>query len=186
MDIIRTKEDLKNWIKQDYISYEMKYPFAARFTYGENWELFSYMRNLRYLEYYTNKKQKPWDILYRAWYKLKHRKNCKYRDIFISPNSVGPGFHIVHRGFRHILSGTKIGKNCELLPMVLIGKKKPDINDWQIIIGDNCYISTGVTILGPLTIGNNVIIAAGAVVTKSIPDNCIVAGIPAKIIKKTE
>ena len=50
-------------------------------------------------------------------------------------------------------------------------------------MGDNCYISTNVTILGPVNIGNNVVIAAGAVVTKDIPDNCTVAGIPAKIVK---
>lgn len=42
------------------------------------------------------------------------------------------------------------------------------------------------TILPGVTIGNNVIIAAGAVVTKDIPDNCIAAGVPAKVIKQLE
>lgn len=101
----------------------MVHPFAARFTYGENWELFAYMRNLRYLEYYINKSQKPWDRFLKAYYWLKHRKNCKKLNISIAPNSVGPGFHIQHRGFRHILPGTKIAKNCEILPNVLMGKK---------------------------------------------------------------
>lgn len=104
-------------------------------------------------------------------------------DIYIAPNSVGPGFHLVHRCFRHILNGTKIGANCEILPLVLMGKKRPDIKDFHINIGDNCYISTGVTILAPINIGNNVTIAAGAVVTKDVPSDCIVAGVPAKIIK---
>ena len=49
--------------------------------------------------------------------------------------------------------------------------------------GNNCYISTGVTILGPVNIGNNVTIAAGAVVINDIPDNCVVGGVPAKILK---
>ena len=88
-----------------------------------------------------------------------------------------------HRGFRHILSGTKIGRNCEILPNVLMGKKRPDLIDYHIVIGNDCYISTGVTILAPITIGNNVTIAAGAVVTKDVPDNCVVGGIPAKILK---
>ena len=52
------------------------------------------------------------------------------------------------------------------------------------IIGDNVHISAGARILGPIHIGNNVIIGANAVVVKDVPDNCIVAGIPAKIIKK--
>ena len=162
----------------------MDHPGAARFTYGENWELFSYMRNLRFLEYYINKpKQYPWDKILRGNRWIKHRRNCKLQDVYISPNTAGHGFHLVHRGFCHILTGSRIGANCEILPMVLIGKKRPDLEEWQITIGDNCYISTGVTILGPINIGNNVIIAAGAVVTKDIPDNCIVAGVPAKIIK---
>ena len=67
--------------------------------------------------------------------------------------------------------------------MVLIGNKLPKYQGNKIIIGDNCFISTGVTILGPIRIGDNVTIGAGAVLTKDIPDNCIVAGIPAKIIK---
>ncbi|MFV5772614.1 DapH/DapD/GlmU-related protein, partial [Pediococcus acidilactici] len=44
-------------------------------------------------------------------------------------------------------------------------------------------IGGNVTILPGVTIGNNVVVAAGAVVTKDIPDNCVVAGVPAKMIK---
>lgn len=177
---------LKSWIKTDYESYKMKHHYAARLTYGENWELFAYMRNLRYLEYYTNKKKKPIDNVLRFYYWLKHRKNCKKTGIFIMPNSVGPGFHLQHRGFRHILPGSHIGANCEILPMVLMGKKTKGLEEASIVVGDNCYIGVGVTILGPVTIGNNVIIAAGAVVTKDIPDNAVVAGVPAKIKKIKE
>lgn len=72
----------------------MKHPIAAKFTYGENWDLYSYMRTLRYLEYYTNKTQQPWDKILKTYYWLKHRKNCKKFDISIAPNSVGPGFHL--------------------------------------------------------------------------------------------
>lgn len=52
-----------------------------------------------------------------------------------------------------------------------------------IKIGSNCWIGSKVTILDGVTIGNNCIIAAGSVVTKSIPANCIVGGVPAKTIK---
>ena len=52
------------------------------------------------------------------------------------------------------------------------------------IIGDNVHISAGARILGPIKIGNNVIIGANAVVVKDVPDNCVVAGSPAKIIKE--
>lgn len=48
------------------------------------------------------------------------------------------------------------------------------------------WIGGNVTILPGVTIGNNVVIAAGAVVTKDIPDNCVAGGVPAKILKPLE
>lgn len=51
-----------------------------------------------------------------------------------------------------------------------------------IEIGDNVFVGSGTHILYDTKIGNNVIIGTCSVVTKDIPDNCIVAGVPAKII----
>ena len=45
-------------------------------------------------------------------------------------------------------------------------------------------LGANVTIIGPVHIGNNVTVAVGAVVVKDVPDNCMVAGGPAKIIKQ--
>lgn len=56
----------------------------------------------------------------------------------------------------------------------------------SILIKKNAWIGAGATILQGVTIGENAIIAAGAVVTKDVPDNTIVGGIPAKIIKDIE
>jgi acetyltransferase-like isoleucine patch superfamily enzyme len=52
-----------------------------------------------------------------------------------------------------------------------------------IHIGSNCWIGSKVTVLDGVTIGNGCIIAAGAVVTKSFPDNCVIGGVPARVIK---
>lgn len=54
----------------------------------------------------------------------------------------------------------------------------------DIKIGDGCWIASGAIIIGKVEIGDNVIIAAGSVVTKSIPSKVMVGGVPAKIIKK--
>ncbi len=54
----------------------------------------------------------------------------------------------------------------------------------DIVIGTGCWITTNVTIIGGVTIGDNVIITAGAVVTKDIPSSVIVGGVPAKVIKQ--
>jgi len=55
-----------------------------------------------------------------------------------------------------------------------------------VTIGSDVWIGANVIVLPGVTIGNNSVIAAGAVVTKSIPDNCIVAGVPAKVIRVRE
>lgn len=52
-----------------------------------------------------------------------------------------------------------------------------------IIIGKNCWIGSKVTILDGVKIGNGCILAAGSVITKSFPDNSIIGGIPAKLLK---
>lgn len=54
----------------------------------------------------------------------------------------------------------------------------------EIIIGKNVWIGDKAAVLSGVHVGNNVIIAANAVVTKDVPDNCIVGGVPAKILKK--
>lgn len=51
-------------------------------------------------------------------------------------------------------------------------------------IGDNVVIFAGAKIIGAVDIGNNVVVGANAVVTKDVPDNYVVGGIPAKVISR--
>lgn len=68
-----------------------------------------------------------------------------------------------------------IGDFCELSPGAKISG--------NCIIGDFCDIGTNASILPKIKIGNNVTIGSGCVVTKDIPDDCVVVGVPGKIIK---
>lgn len=52
-----------------------------------------------------------------------------------------------------------------------------------ITIGDNCWFGANVSVMPGVTIGSGCVIAAGAVVTKDMPDNSLIAGVPAKVIK---
>lgn len=52
----------------------------------------------------------------------------------------------------------------------------------QTVIGDNVFLGINSVIMGGVKIGNNVIVATGAIVTKDVPDNSVVAGVPAKVI----
>lgn len=58
------------------------------------------------------------------------------------------------------------------------------VNRRGIKIGKNCWIGSKVTILDGVTIGDNCVIAAGSVVTKSMPSNSVIGGVPAKVIKE--
>ena len=92
-----------------------------------------------------------------------------------------------------------IGTGCSLLtPMhPLLARErnlreKPDgsLYDLEyakpITIRNNCWISSGVIISGGVTVGENSIIAAGAVVTRDVPPDCIVGGVPARVIRKLD
>ncbi|HFC92883.1 MAG TPA: acyltransferase [Leucothrix mucor] len=56
-------------------------------------------------------------------------------------------------------------------------------HDSKTVIGSYCFIGCGSIILPNITIGDHVIVAAGSVVTKDVPSNCIVAGNPAKVLR---
>lgn len=62
-------------------------------------------------------------------------------------------------------------------------ENRKDMTTKSIVVGKNVWIGAHSTILSGVKIGDNAIIAAGAVVTKDVPDNAVVAGVPAKIIK---
>ena len=88
------------------------------------------------------------------------------------------------RGGKSILiSDNSHGNPANLEERLLPPKDRQIFSKGEINIGDNVWIGEKVAIIGDVSVGNNVIIGANAVVTKSIPDNVIVAGVPAKIIK---
>ena len=90
------------------------------------------------------------------------------------------GFYIAHLGNIVVGHHTKLGRYASMHQGVTIGGgghggKFP-------VIGERVYFSAGAKIVGPVKIGNDVVIGANAVVTKDIPDNAVVVGIPAKVL----
>ena len=90
--------------------------------------------------------------------------------------------------------GIEIGDNALIGQQVVIATLNHDMNPTKrqnilpspVKIGNDVWIGAKATILPGVTIGNGAVIAAGAVVTKDVPDLAVVAGIPAKIIKQIE
>ena len=118
-----------------------------------------------------------------------HRYYAKFLGMFASPlplldisstAEIGGGL-IVQHGYGTIIAPRKIGKNCWVNQGVTIGYT----NDTDCpTIGDEVTIYAGAKILGDVHIGNNVIVAANAVVVKDVEDNCVVGGVPARVIKR--
>lgn len=81
----------------------------------------------------------------------------------------------------HVLIGPRVNITTENHPTDPQQRKSLDLK--KVHIKKNAWIGAGATILPGVTIGENSIVAAGAVVTKSIPDNWIAGGVPAKLIK---
>ena len=76
----------------------------------------------------------------------------------------------------------KIGKKCVLYHDVTLGQNRGEYP----IVGNGVIIYAGAKVIGNVTIGDNAIIGANAVVTKNVPANAIVAGIPARVIGMRE
>ncbi|AUC60544.1 serine O-acetyltransferase [Cyanobacterium sp. HL-69] len=93
--------------------------------------------------------------------------------------NIGGGLFIQH-GFSTIIMAD-IGENCWINQQVTIGYKD---KTGRPNIGNNVRITAGAKVFGNIDIGDNVVIGANAVVTKNVPPNCVVVGIPAYIIKK--
>ena len=95
---------------------------------------------------------------------------------------IGEGTRFGYGGIAVVIhSRAVIGKNCLIGQGVTIGGK----SGWYEVpcIGDNVHINAGAKIIGPVRIGNNVEIGANCVVVKDVPDNCVVAGVPARILR---
>lgn len=96
---------------------------------------------------------------------------------------IGKGTYLGYGGIGVVIhSSAKIGDNCVVCQQVTIGggnSKYPGTP----VIGNNVCINKGAIVYGGITIGNNVDIGANAVVNKPVPNNAVVAGVPAKILR---
>lgn len=94
---------------------------------------------------------------------------------------VGKGILISHSGTVIVNGNCVLGENINLGPDTIIGYGIKNGKEGYPIIGNRVFIGPGAKIFGPITIGNDVMIGANAVVIDNVPDMAVVAGVPAKI-----
>lgn len=133
-----------------------------------------------------------------------------YRRFSLGQHSVVESFCCINNAVGDVIIGdyTRIGLHNTIIGPVTIGShvnlaqgitvtalnhnfsepgKRIDeqgVSTGQVVIGDDVWIGANAVVLPNVSIGRHCVIAAGAVVTKDVPDGCVVAGVPAKIIKR--
>ena len=135
-----------------------------------------------------------------------------YRRFWLGRKSVIESYCCINNAVGDVTIGdyTRIGIHCTVIGPVCIGHHvnlaqgitvtalnhnfadtnrridEQGISTKPVVIGDDVWIGANAVILPGVTIGRHVVVAAGAVVTKDVPDYCVVAGVPAKVVKKLE
>lgn len=95
---------------------------------------------------------------------------------------IGPGLYIGHFGDVGVNSRAVIGANCNISQGVSVGQASRGRRQGYPVIGDNVFIGPGAKVIGRVRIGDNVAIGANCVVTRDIPDNAVVVGVPGRVI----
>ena len=106
--------------------------------------------------------------------------------------NIGKNLFIDH-GMGVVIGETsEIGDNVTIYHMVTLGGISPSVNSNEQrnlkrhpTLKDNVVVGSGAQILGPVTVGKNAKIGANAVVTKDVPENAVMVGIPAKNVSET-
>lgn len=96
---------------------------------------------------------------------------------------IGRRFFIDHGMGVVIGETTEIGDNCTLYQGVTLGGTGKDKGKRHPTLGNNVLVGTGAKILGPMKIGDNARIAAGAVVLEEVPANATAVGVPARVVR---
>ena len=84
------------------------------------------------------------------------------------------------------LCGPEVAIYAATHPVEVEPRKSGVESSLPVVIGENCWIGGKVVILPGVTIGDGVTVAAGSVVNRNVPANCVVAGVPARVVKRLE
>lgn len=176
-----TKKEMNEYIRADLYRYckktdnrsLRKYRRSSpgfRFTY--------YMRKCSYARYNKLLRFTLFPI-----YKLKKdRAGIRLGAEISDLTQIGKGLHIAHFGQIIIHTDAVLGENVSLSQGVTVGQTLKDGRCFVPTVGDCVYIAPGAKVIGGIKIGNNVAVGANAVVTHSLPDNAVVAGVPARVL----
>lgn len=150
-----------------------------------NWEVFLYPSFKAVMMYRVAHK---WYLNgHYFWARWLSQKAVRKTGIEIHPGAqIGKGLFIDHGAGVIIGETTVIGDNCTLYQGVTLGGTGKEQGKRHPTLGNNVMVSAGAKVLGSFTIGDNCKIGAGSVVLEEVPPNCTVVGIPGHIVKRAK
>ncbi len=139
-----------------------------------------FLTYFRCTQYFRRKNRLLFYIFFLGWRKMKYKFgfDISYR------TTIGKGLYIGHFGGVVIHGDAEIGENCNLSQGITIGVLVRGQKTGVPKIGNRVFIGPGATILGGITIGDDVLIGAHAIVTFDVPNNSVVAAPLASIISE--
>lgn len=141
-----------------------------------------FRHNLRYMWWWRHS-----DIFgFRLLAKLQLFRYSRKYGLEIGKASIGPGIYLGHPYNITVSEGTVIGKNVNLHKGVTIGRENRNRRRGVPIIGDCVFVGINSTIVGNITIGNDVMIASNSFVNFDVPEHSVVIGNPARIFPKKD
>jgi serine O-acetyltransferase len=116
-------------------------------------------------------------------FKYLYNRTCSRHGIHIDHiTKIGGGLYMPHALNIVVNRACRIGRNCSLSQGVTLGAANRGARAGTPTVGDNVYIAPGAVVFGAISIGDNAAIGANCVVTKDVPSNAVVVGVPGKII----
>lgn len=123
-----------------------------------------------------------WSVAYYMYMFTRARTGC---DLALGA-VIGPGLRIEHRSDIVIGTSAVVGRDVDCYNGVTLGKRRPPDENEMPTIGDRVMLGTGAKILGGVVVGDDVVVAANAVVLRDVEAGATVAGIPAAAVGQTD
>lgn len=170
-------KELSDYIASDlgYVNGKPFRSFVGRYLFEAGFKYVFWLRVTRYL--YIRK-----NVFFLVARTILKHLGYKYSFDISYKAQIGRDLQIAHYGYIIVPSNAVLGDRCRLRPGVVIGKKLTE-DTKGATIGNGVDFGVGCKVVGNVTIGDNVTIGANAVVSKDIPSNAVIGGVPARVIR---